>query len=328
MSEVFRPSSAVIEAALEAGERARGATAPNPPVAAAAWDEQGHLLLAAAHEKAGAEHAEAKLIRLLREQGKLERARGLFVTLEPCNHHGKTPPCTHAIRDSGIRYVAYAERDPNPQVLGGGAEALEAHGIWVERIDVPEAREQLAPWIKKIRTGLPWIVVKQAFDRDGSMIPPKGQKTFTSEESLKQAHRLRRTSDAIVTTAKTILNDHPELNVRKVEDHAGKKREVVIALSRDPKIGVEQTRALMEWMREAPNRGLLPMLRPGAESLDELMNYLGTLDAIQVLVEVGPTFSEAWLKSRHWDERWAFETRAGQPDRVTRSLRVPTASTA
>lgn len=309
----FVPPQAAIAAALREAEFYIGATAPNPPVGAAAWDAHGHVLAAAAHMRAGTEHAEAKLIRLLREQGLLERAVGLFVTLEPCNHHGRTPPCTQAIRDARIAHVFYAVPDPNPDVIGGGHEALEAHGIWVHAVDVPEAREQLAPFVRKVTGGLPWITLKQAFSENGSMIPPAGQKTFTSPTSLDLAHALRKRSDAIVTSARTIIADRPLLDVRRVADHPDRQRAVYVIESRDQETRMQQSARLAAWEREAVTRKL-KMVR--VENLDALAAALKAAPVLRVLVEAGPTLSQALIDRGLWDDRVEIHAQHAKPDAV------------
>src|SRR4029079_2324066 len=125
---------------------------------------------------------------------------------------------------TSLKRVVYAVKDPNPKVAGGGAEALRSNGLEVLEHPTAEAADLIAPFCRLVRSGKPWVVVKQALSRAGSMVPPPGQKTFTSEGSLLLAHRLRKESDAIITGSGTILADDPLFTVRRVPDHPGKRR--------------------------------------------------------------------------------------------------------
>jgi len=224
--------------ALAAAEAYEGSTSPNPAVGCALLDENGVLLSCEAHQIAGQGHAEARAIATARSNGTIDRARIAVVTLEPCNHTGRTPPCVHAILGTEISEIWIACGDPNPHVAGGGAEALARAGRAVhfleELVDprgdalLAQSRRLIAPFVKKKKTGIPFITVKQALDASGSMIPPTGQKTFTSDEFLKLAHVLRRRADAIVTGSGTVLVDLPEFTVRHVPDFEHKSRILAI----------------------------------------------------------------------------------------------------
>src|SRR6185437_12882141 len=225
------------EQALELAGRYAGATSPNPCVGAAALDSQGRILSLRAHERAGEPHAEARVIAELAQAKPVPdtRPETLVVTLEPCNHQGRTGPCTDAIIRSGFRRVIYGAKDPNPRVAGGGAAKLLAAGIEVLGPEsfadsaIPErCRELIRSFAHWSTSGLPWVTVKTALNQEGSMIPPKGQKTFTSADSLKLAHELRKRADAILTGSGTVLADQPEFTVRHVPDHPGKVRWVAI----------------------------------------------------------------------------------------------------
>jgi diaminohydroxyphosphoribosylaminopyrimidine deaminase/5-amino-6-(5-phosphoribosylamino)uracil reductase len=262
-----------------------GATSPNPPVGAVALDASGTVLSVQAHKKAGEPHAEALVLADLRARGLLASLHTLVVTLEPCNHQGRTPPCTAAIMQAAsLKKVVYALKDPNPKVAGGGAEALKKHGIAVEERPTPAARELLEPFSHWSRTGKPWVVVKTALDVSGSMIPPPGKKTFTQESSIRFAHILRRESDAIITGSGTILADDPSFTVRLVPDHPGKRRWLAV---------LDRRRRVPEsWLERARERGLDPLR---FETPEEALAGLGARGALQALVEAGPTLSAAFL---------------------------------
>jgi diaminohydroxyphosphoribosylaminopyrimidine deaminase/5-amino-6-(5-phosphoribosylamino)uracil reductase len=279
-----------MQAACAEARKWLGASSPNPPVGAAALDAKGNILAVAAHQKAGEPHAEAALLQICKERNWLAQVHTLCVTLEPCNHQGRTPPCTEAIIASGIKYVAIGTRDPNPNVKGGGAEYLRQAGLDVAvGIDEEECRQLIAPFAYSVRNGRPWITIKRAFDESGSMIPPLGQKTFTSNESLLLAHLLRKKADAILTGSGTILADSPLFTVRHAPDFTGKRR----------------------WLGILDQRGRVPdgyLELAAANGLDAVI-YSDIKDALtdltnkgvqDLLVEAGPALSQVILDSQPW----------------------------
>lgn len=292
---------------VEEALRFRGATAPNPPVGAALLDAKGELLALGAHARAGTAHAEVVAIARAKETGRIAEAHTLIVTLEPCNHTGRTPPCTDAIlAQPQIRRVVYGVADPNATVAGGGADRLRTAGLDVECAESKEAARLLAPWAHLMEHGTPWVTLKIARTSSGSMIPPPGQKTFTSPDSLKTAHLLRRNADAILTGSGTILADQPELTVRHVPDHPEKRRHLVLLDRR--------ARVTPEYLTAARGRGfLVHVLRYTPQ---EALRFLGSQGVLEVLVEAGPTLTEVFLNENLWNEKWTFTSTPGEPDRV------------
>lgn len=278
-----------------------GATSPNPAVGCVLLDADGRTLAAAAHRKAGEPHAEAAAIALARDKGTFSKIHTVVVTLEPCNHTGRTPPCSDAILGTPARDVWIGTRDPNPAVPGGGAARLTAAGLavrFVEGLEHPDAAalasaalRLIAPFAKLARSGLPWVTVKQALDRNGSMIPPAGSKTFTSDASLEFAHALRRRADAILTGSGTVLADQPEFTVRRLPDFIGKRRHLVILDRRGRVPG--------SYLRAAAGRGFEVRVE---SSVPEALVHLGQAGALEVLVEAGPELAGAILASQRWDE--------------------------
>lgn len=197
--------------ALDLARNGWGQTAPNPMVGAVVVRE-GAVVGEGWHERFGAAHAE---VNALRAAG--ERARGatLYVSLEPCRHHGKTPPCTMAIADAGIDRVVIAAMDPSPQA-GGGAEVLRAAGIAVETgMLAAEARELNAPFFHALRGELPWTTLKIAASMETAISDARGTTTWlTSEQSRAEVHRLRAGQDAIAVGVGTVLADDPQLTAR------------------------------------------------------------------------------------------------------------------
>lgn len=320
------PASAVSDAfrqALQSAASFAGATSPNPPVGCVILDRQGNLLAKAAHQKAGDLHAEALAIERCQKDGVVARIHTVVVTLEPCNHTGRTPPCTEAILNTPAQDVWIGTRDPNPDVRGNGADKLAASGLnvrLVEQLDAPDAtllsqsaKRLIAPFAKHARSGLPWVTIKQAVNRAGNMIPDAGQKTFTSQRSLTLAHQLRKRADAIVTGSGTILADRPEFTVRHVPDFKDKQRQLVILDRRG--------RVSNSYLTDAQNAGFQARIET---SLEDALRRLGQAGALEVLIEAGPTLLEMVLASGFWDEHikisQAPETTA--QDRV--SVRYPT----
>ncbi len=282
--------SDAMKAACREARRWLGATSPNPPVGTAALDDAGRILAVAAHRRAGEDHAEAALLKLCEVRGLLPRIDTLCVTMEPCNHQGRTPPCTEAILKSGIRRVAIGMRDPNRQVAGGGCERLRDAGIEViETIESESCRRLAHAFAFHAQTGKPFVTVKRAFDEKGSMIPPKGQKTFTSRESLILAHRLRKKADAIVTGSGTILADRPSFTVRHVKDFGNKNRILAIL---DRKGRVPDT-----YIKEASARGFSVQL---FQDLDSCFSSLEKKGIRDILIESGPNLSRSVVDSPYW----------------------------
>ena len=273
------------------------------------------LLAEAAHRRVGEAHAEAAALALCRTAGTLDRLRTAVVTLEPCNHVGRTPPCAAALIGTPVRTIWIGARDPNPHVAGGGAAALRAAGRAVLSLSDAAGHEAarlvdacdalIAPFAKHVRTGRPWVTVKQALDRSGGMIPPAGQTTFTSAPALAYAHRLRRRADAILTGSGTVLADDPAFTVRRVPDHPGRRRLLAI-LDRRGRVGAAYRAA-------AKARGF-DVRQP--DSLEAALDALGAAGALEVLVEAGPTVTAAVLATDLWDEHLVIRKAAepGRPD--------------
>lgn len=266
-----------------------GATSPNPAVGAAALDAKGTILALAAHQRAGEAHAEAALLNQCRRI--LDQVETLCVTLEPCNHQGRTPPCTDAIIKSGIKRVVIGTRDPNPHVPGGGIERLQQAGIEViSGVGESECRQLIHAFAYYAKTGKPWITIKRAINRDSSMLPPKDLKTFTSPSSLVLAHRLRKKADAILTGSGTIVADDPEFTVRHVPDYPGKRRFLAMM---DRRKQVPES-----YINAARQRGFEPLIYDDIESALKDLAVKGVRD---ILVEAGPALSQTMLDSHLWN---------------------------
>jgi diaminohydroxyphosphoribosylaminopyrimidine deaminase / 5-amino-6-(5-phosphoribosylamino)uracil reductase len=315
------PPQAILRAfsrALELARNHEGATAPNPPVGCVLLYAAGEELAIGAHRGAGLPHAESEAIARARAMGLIEKVDSVVVTLEPCNHHGRTPPCTDAILTTGARQVWIACRDPNPEVKGSGAERLRTAGIEVHFLSdlahafvsplIADAERLVAPFAKRSRTGLPFITIKQAISSSGSMVPEAGHKTFTSTTSLELAHRLRRRADAILTGSGTILADNPLFTVRLVPDHPGKTRMLMIL----DRLG----RVTEDYFMAARQRGFVVHL---VRSVSEALDIIGAAGGLELLVEAGPSLTAVLLEMGLWDEHVLIEQAANLAgtDRIT-----------
>ena len=212
--------------ALTLAARGRGLTSPNPMVGAILVRD-GAMLAERFHERAGGAHAEAAA---LAEAG--ERARGaiLYVTLEPCNHVGRTPPCVDAIIRAGVRRVVSATRDPNPRVKGGGTAALATAGVEVTTPCLErEARDLNRAFFTAVERQRPHVTVKWAMTLDGKIASfDRRSQWITGEAARQEGHRLRSQSDAIVTGIGTVLADDPALTVRLAQPWPREPYRVVV----------------------------------------------------------------------------------------------------
>jgi diaminohydroxyphosphoribosylaminopyrimidine deaminase / 5-amino-6-(5-phosphoribosylamino)uracil reductase len=198
--------------ALDLAARGRGWVEPNPLVGAVVVRDEA-IVGEGWHEKFGQAHAE---INALQQAGDRARGATLYVTLEPCCHFGKTPPCTEAVVGAGVRRVVSAMLDPFPQVAGQGAARLREAGIVVE-VGVGEAaaRRLNAPYLKRLRTGRPWVHAKWAMTLDGKIATRTGRsKWITGEAARQRVHELRGRMDAIVVGRGTLVADDPLLTAR------------------------------------------------------------------------------------------------------------------
>ncbi|MBV1837565.1 bifunctional diaminohydroxyphosphoribosylaminopyrimidine deaminase/5-amino-6-(5-phosphoribosylamino)uracil reductase RibD [Acetobacter estunensis] len=308
----YQQISEAFHAAVGEACRFVGATAPNPPVGCALLDADGQILAVAAHHRAGTFHAEARALHECAQRGLTDRIVTAIVTLEPCNHTGRTPPCAEALLATPVKTVWIACADPNPQVTGGGAARLEAAGRavrWLarEHTHLPDGehllaqcRGLIAPFIRWSTQGRTWLTVKQAVDERGGMIPPVGRTTFTSPVALDLAHRLRRATDAVVTAGGTVRADLPGLNVRRVSDHAERRKRVLAVCSRTQKVP-------SAWLEQAEKTFDVIFLN----DVRDIPQRLAEVGALWALVEAGPELLATLREQDVWDD-WL--TIGVQPD--------------
>ncbi|MEM8865806.1 MAG: bifunctional diaminohydroxyphosphoribosylaminopyrimidine deaminase/5-amino-6-(5-phosphoribosylamino)uracil reductase RibD, partial [Planctomycetota bacterium] len=211
------------------------------------------------HERFGEAHAE---VNALSAAGDAARGATAYVTLEPCCHTGKTPPCSNTLIEAGIARVVVAVRDPFPQVDGGGIAELEAADIEVVvGVGEGEARELLAPYLKLITTSRPWVIAKWAMTLDGKIATRTGSSQWISNDRSRQTvHQLRGRMDAIIIGRKTAIADDPRLTARLGDDHSPARVATRVVLGAPPRDG-----KLFESITEAP---LLVITRNQAEADD------------------------------------------------------------
>ena len=271
-----------LERALELAERGRGTTHPNPIVGAVVVCD-GEVVGEGWHERKGEPHAE---VIALRAAG--ERARGgtLYLTMEPCAHHGSTPPCTEAVVGAGIERVVAASLDPNPKARGG-FEVLRKAGVDVELDDRFEARVQNEGWRTWVSKGRPFVTYKVAVTLDGRVAVP-GERWVSGEESRRLVHELRAGSDAVGVGMGTVRADNPRLDARRVEVSRQPRR---LAFGRGPLPKGSQLElrrgSLLGELEALAGEGVQSLLLEGGPTLAGSYFAEGLVD--KVLVFVAPT---------------------------------------
>lgn len=241
-----------LERAIALAERGRGLTSPNPLVGAVVVSD-GRVVGEGFHAAAGRDHAEIVALKSVAGpdyQGAL-RGATMYVTLEPCCHQGRTPPCTKALIASGLERVVVAADDPSAWVHGQGLRELADAGLTVEVADGDlnyRARRQNDAFRKHVTTGLPFVTYKYAMTLDGRVATESGDSRWISgEESRRRVHQFRAWSDAVLVGAGTLRRDDPQLTARDVTVHRQPMRVVV-----DPGLGIARSAALIQTAGEGP----------------------------------------------------------------------------
>jgi diaminohydroxyphosphoribosylaminopyrimidine deaminase/5-amino-6-(5-phosphoribosylamino)uracil reductase len=204
-----------ITRSVELAEQGRGKTYPNPLVGAVVVRD-GEVVGEGWHARRGEAHAE---VNALRAAGDLARGATMYVSLEPCTHHGTTPPCVGAILEAGVGRVVVGVRDPNPNVSGGGVERLREAGVDVEVVSGEpawRARDLNAGYLSVYERGRPWVIYKVAVTLDGRLSVP-GERWVSGEQSRRRVHELRGWADAVAVGMGTVRADEPRLDARGVD---------------------------------------------------------------------------------------------------------------
>jgi diaminohydroxyphosphoribosylaminopyrimidine deaminase/5-amino-6-(5-phosphoribosylamino)uracil reductase len=289
------PGVVVVEAmrrALAASAAVHGTTSPNPPVGAVVLDARGAVVGVGATAPPGGPHAE---VTALHEAG--ERARGgtAVITLEPCAHHGRTPPCTDALRAAGVAEVAFAVPDPHP-TAGGGAAVLRAAGVVVREGALAQEvrRGPLRAWLHAVRAGRPHVTWKLAATLDGRSAAADGtSRWITGEDARAEVHALRATVDAIVVGTGTMLADDPALTARHPDGTPREHQPVrVVVGHRDVPRG---------YALAAPD-----VLHLRTHDPDDVLAALHARGLVDVLLEGGPRLAGAFVAARRVDRVLAY----------------------
>lgn len=301
--------------ALELAEKWRGRTAPNPIVGCVIADARGNVIAEGAHKGPGTKHGE---IAALAKLGYKAPGATLYVNVEPCTHHGRTPPCLPVVRDSGVARVVIGTEDPVPG-HGGGIEALRRAGISVSRVMVDECDAANRPFLTWALWGRPAFTLKAAITLDGKIATIKGQsKWITGEAARADVHHLRDTHDAVLVGVGTVLADDPWLTSR-IEGARNPMRIVLDSQLRTPPDAHllpkrRGPRTIIATTERAPAANEKALVKAGAEvwrfkarrnghvPLDLLARQLGDQNITSVLVEGGGEVHASFLAYDYADE--------------------------
>ena len=311
---------AAMTLALAQAVRGLGRTHPNPAVGAVLV-KAGRVIATGYHAKLGGPHAEA--VALLNAGSKAKGAT-LYSTLEPCNHHGRTPPCSEAIIAAGVKKVVYASSDPNPIVNGKGVRRLRAAGVEVVPHVLREAADSInLPFLKAMRTGLPWVTAKAAITLDGKLATSTGaSKWISSDASRLVAHQLRDVADVVIVGSSTVIADDPQLTVRLGKKGTRNPIRMVLdpALRTDPRAKIydtKQARTILVTLEAEGSPRAQSFARRGVEvwtlagskgriKLERLLERLVKEGALHVLVEGGSIVHQSFLEAGLVDELVLF----------------------
>lgn len=310
--------------ALRHARKGIGRTSPNPAVGAVIV-RQGRVVATGYHRKAGGPHAEAEAIRALK--GPARPGDVLYVTLEPCNHHGRTPPCTRAVLNAGIGRVVVGMRDPNPNVAGNGCAFLESRGVEVRTgVLEKDCRALNEAFIKHVATGRPFVIAKTASTLDGWTATATGHSRWvTNEQSRRFVHRLRDRCDAVLVGVGTVLADDPSLTTRL----AGRRGRDPIRVIVDTRFRTpEQSKVLhsesvaetlivvaeglnISRLEAISERDGVAVVRcpegEGGLDLSALLDILGAKGIMSLLVEGGAAIMGSMMRHRLLDKVYMFK---------------------
>lgn len=328
---------AAMRRALELAGRGRGFVEPNPPVAAVVADVTGRILSEGWHARYGGPHAE---ILALRAAGAAARGATLYVTLEPCSHHGKTPPCTEAILAAGVHRVVIGCEDPFPAVAGSGVRMLQAAGLDVQvGLLADEARRLIAAFHRLVVDRRPWVIAKWAMTMEGLMAsPPGADRWISSPASRRLVHEIRGRMDAIVVGIGTVLADDPLLTPRP----PGPRMPLRVVLDRRARLPLgtklvataRETPVLVAVGPEAEPARIQALEGAGCEvwksvateskrMLCDLLDELGRRSCTNLLLEAGPELLQGFLAADLVDEVWLFVAPAMHSRAVDATASLP-----
>lgn len=315
---------ALLRAAIDTAQRSIGLSDPNPRVGCVLLDATGQLAGEGHTQQAGGPHAEIMALRDAQQAGRDIRGGTAYVSLEPCAHHGRTPPCCDALIAAGLSRVVVATGDPYPQVAGQGIARLRAAGITVDIAEegaiVRAARELNIGFFSRVLRKRPWVRLKVAASLDGRTALPDGTSQWiTGPEARADGHRWRKRAGAVLTGIGTVQADDPRLDVRLVETTIQPLRVVVDSrwqLSPSARLLEPPGQVLVAGAVSDPARvdalraaGAETLPLPGANGrvdLDALLKLLAERGINELHVEAGATLNAAMLAGGHVDELLAY----------------------
>lgn len=297
--------------ALQQAEQGLGVCAPNPAVGAVIV-KQGEVIAQGYHRGPGTDHAEVDAIKQCED---LQDCT-LYVTLEPCCHTGRTPPCTKAIIDAGISRVVFASHDPNRHVAETGQQVLNAAGIACSQMAIPEIERFYAPYFYWLKHEMPWLTGKLAMSFDAKIAGPGGKPVkITGEHLARLTHQCRLKADALLTTVKTVMADNPSFNVRLADRTLKKPLYILdgraelplhakvfdttqsITIFHAPDAELSAIEALQE-----KNVSCVPVPYNAGLDLSAVKAYLGKVGLHHVWLESGGSALSAFMQARLLDE--------------------------
>jgi len=316
---VMKHERSAMARAIDLARRRQGRTHPNPPVGALVITPGGRCVGTGSTQTAGNAHAEAVA---LVEAGARARGATLVVTLEPCNHAGRTPPCTETIVRAGINRIVIGSRDMNPAVRGGGIEYLGQHGVEVVLETIQAAADLAQGHHKLCETGRPFVTAKWAMTLDGRVNVPAGGGRVTGSAARRHVHGLRDSVDAVITGAGSIRVDDSRLTVRPPPEDGRQPIGVVFdSLARtnpDARIFQSEADTLVLTTQAAPLSRVRALEQAGATviecpsektngiCIDSALAVLGNRGLTTVLLEAGPTLTRAFLDADAVDQSAVF----------------------
>lgn len=287
-----------MSAALDVAIRGKGLVSPNPLVGCVLVKD-GQIIAEGWHDHLGGLHAEQMAIHDAEAKGQSPNGATAYVTLEPCNHFGRTPPCTEALMWAGVKSVIIAHCDPNPTVRGQGIDALKEQGITVKMgLLEGQAADQMRPFLHWCKHRRPIVTVKMAVDCNGSVDDrSKDAWRFTSEQCLDLVHQMRANSDAILVGVETIIRDDPSLLVSRVESSRQPLRIVIDPNGRIPK----QSQVLNDDAKTL-------VLQEDFRDLATVLNRLGDMEIQTLMVEGGPVTVKHFLDNKLVDDFYLVQS--------------------
>lgn len=300
--------------AIQLAKRGIYTTAPNPNVGCVIVQTDGQIVGEGFHAKAGEPHAEVHAMRMA---GNKAKGATVYVTLEPCSHYGRTPPCAEGLIKAQVAKVICAMQDPNPKVAGRGIKMLRDAGIEVEIGLLEQDALDLNPaFIKRMQTGMPFVQLKMAASLDGQTALENGQSQWiTSPEARRDVQNYRAKSGAVLSTSQTVTEDNASLNVRwaelpsSIKDHYAEdelRQPIRVILDRQnqlrPELKLFQTPTSVLRVAEAPADIEVGTTEAGQLDLHDLMRQLPANHIDHIWVEAGATLAKSLIEEQLVDE--------------------------